>query len=250
MNEVLSAALVGSLIGTFFGGFTKFLWETWLPERLTWRRQQKLERERQLASVRAPALLALSDLHFRLKNVAETKAANFTYVRGIGEPDYYVNSTAYLVARAFAWQEVLRQRMAALDYAELYQRLESSTEAFSHGGKGFQVFRLEQREIAERMIATSEDAQTCLPFSEFLDLAAGEEVPRWLSSLQRRVTALLEDPERELDRVESMDRALVGLVSFLDPRQRWQPASASRALDAAEIRQRWSQAGTSTRQPR
>ena len=49
MGEVFSAALVGGLIGTFFGGFTKFLWEKWLPEWLTWRRTQRVERERQLA---------------------------------------------------------------------------------------------------------------------------------------------------------------------------------------------------------
>src|SRR6478672_12367292 len=136
MKDVLSAALVGSLIGTFFGGFTKFLWETWLPDRLTWQRQQKVERERQLASIRAPAILAFSDLHFRLKHVGETKAANYEYVRRIGEADYYINSTAYLVARAFVWQEILRQRMATLDYAEVYRRLEAMTKAFSGGTPG------------------------------------------------------------------------------------------------------------------
>jgi hypothetical protein len=46
MSEVFSAALVGGLIGTFFGGFTKFLWERWLPEWLTWRRTQRVERDR------------------------------------------------------------------------------------------------------------------------------------------------------------------------------------------------------------
>lgn len=176
---------------TFFGEFTKFLWETWLPDRLTWRRQQKVERERQLAFVRAPAILAFSDLHFRLKHVAETDAANYLYVRGIGEPDYYINSTAYLVARAFIWQEILRRRMAELDYAELYGRLEIMTTAFSRGSQGFQVFRLEQREIAERMIVTADEGQTCLPLSEFLDRTEDKTVPRWASELQERVTAAL-----------------------------------------------------------
>lgn len=125
MSEVFSAALVGGLIGTFFGGFTKFLWERWLPEWLTWRRTQRVDRERQLAYVRAPAILAFSDLHGRLDAIAQTQAANYGYVRSIGQGDYYINSTAYLVARAFAWQEILRRRMASYDYAELDARLES-----------------------------------------------------------------------------------------------------------------------------
>ena len=201
MGEVFSAALVGGLIGTFFGGFTKFLWERWLPEWLTWRRTQRVERERQLASVRAPAILAFSDLHGRLDAIASRQAQNYRYVKSIGQGDYYIHSTAYLVARAFAWQEILRRRMASYDYAELYARLELLTEAFSHGGRGFQVFRLEQTEIGERLITVfDDDNAACMSLSGFLDQMEQDDPPRWLSELRRRVTELLDHPVKELCR--------------------------------------------------
>jgi hypothetical protein len=236
MGEVFSAALVGGLIGTFFGGFTKFLWERWLPEWLTWRRTQRVERERQLAYVRAPAILAFSDLHGRLEAVASWQAQNYGYVKSIGQGNYYIHSTAYLVARAYAWQEILRRRMASYDYAELYARLESLTEAFAHGGPGFQVFRLEQTEIGERLItAFDNDNAACMSLSEFLDQMESDDPPRWLSELRKRVTELLDHPVKELCRTARIDRALIEVLVFLDPHRRWRPQVASAAIDVGAI---------------
>jgi hypothetical protein len=247
MGEVFSAALVGGLIGTFFGGFTKFLWEKWLPEWLTWRRTQRVERERQLASVRAPAILAFSDLHGRLDAIASTQAKNYLYVKSIGRGNYYVDSTAYLVARAFACQEILRRRLASYDYAELYQRLESLTEAFSHGGPGFQVFRLEQTEIGERLItAFDDDNAAYMSLSDFLDRCEQEHLPRWLSELRKRATELLQHPVKELCRTALMDRALIEVLLFLDPDQRWRPQVASAAINVSAIVERWRKEGLIT----
>src|SRR4051794_23073383 len=102
MNEVFSAAVGGGIVGTFFGGFSKFLWERWLPDWLTWRRTQRLEREHQLSNLRAPAFAALADLRGRLRNIAQDQGANAQFTKSIGEPDYYPYSTAFLIARAFA----------------------------------------------------------------------------------------------------------------------------------------------------
>jgi hypothetical protein len=240
MSEVFSAALVGGLIGTFFGGFTKFLWEKWLPEWLTWRRTQRVERERQLASVRAPAILAFSDLHGRLDTIARTQASNYRYVRGLGRGDYYIHSTAYLVARAFAWQEILRRRLASYDYAQLYARLEALTDAVSHGGPGFQVWRLEQVEIGERLVVefNGEDV-SCMMLSDFLDRIEQEDSPRYLSTLRERVTDLLEHPVEELLRTARIDRALIEVLVFLDPKGRWRPQVASDPIDVAAIVKGW-----------
>lgn len=244
MSGIFSAALVGGLIGTFFGGFTKFLWEKWLPEWLTWKRAQRVDRERQLAYVRAPAILAISDLHFRLRQIAQTQAANYQYVQRLGQGDYYIHSTAYLVARVFAWQEILRRRMASYDYAELYQRFELMTTAFSHGYPGFQVWRLEQTEIGERMIvAGGGDTVASLPLSDFLDRLDQDDVPRWLSSLRDRVTYLLEHPAKELGRVARVDAALIELLAFLDPKQRWRPEHASQAIDVQAVVKGWVSGG-------
>lgn len=239
MSEVLSAALLGGLIGTFFGGFTKFLWEKWLPEWLTWKRTQRVERERQLAHVRAPTILALSDLYGRLHTVITTQAADFHYVRARNQGDYYIDSTAYLMARAFAWHEVLRRRMADYDYVELYVRLESLTTAFSQGGPGFQVYRLEQTEIGERLIvALDEDVVRCMSFSDFRDILDSDEVPRWLSNLRERAIALLEDPAAERDRVARIERALIELLVFLDPQGRWRPQISAEPMEIATVERR------------
>jgi hypothetical protein len=240
MSEVFSAALVGGLIGTFFGGFTKFLWEKWLPDWLTWRRTQRVERERQLAYLRAPAILAFSALHGRLDTIAWTQASNYRYVKRIGHRDYYINSTVYLVARAFAWQEVLRRRMASYDYAQLDARLESLTGAFSSGEPGFQVFRLEQTEIGERLITAFDgDNVACMSFSDFLDRCEQEDPPRWLSELRKRSTELLNHPVDELCRTARVDRALIEVLAFLDPHQRWRPPVASKAINVSTTVEHW-----------
>jgi hypothetical protein len=240
MGELWSAALVGGLIGTFFGGFVKFLWEKWLPEWLTWRRTLRVDRERQLAYVRAPAIRALSDLHGRLDSIVRTKAANYEYVKGLGQGNYYIHSTAYLVACTFAWQEVLRRRMASYDYAQLYSRLESVTGAFSGGGPGFQVFRLEQTEIGERLIVLLNDTDAqCMSFSAFLDQIEQDDRPRWLSVLRERTIALLEQPVEELVRTARIDRALIEALVFLDPKRRWRPLVASKAIDVTAALEKW-----------
>lgn len=240
MSEVFSAALVGGLIGTFFGGFTKFLWEKWLPEWLTWRRKQRVERERQLSGIRAPAILAMSDLHARLETIATTQAENYRYVKAQGHGDYYIDSTAYLVAHAFAWQEILRRLFASYDFAELYERLESLTEAFSHGGPGFQVYRLEQTEIGQRLITSRDDDNVvCMSFSNFLDHCEQDDLPRWLRNLRERVTDLLDNPAEELVRVALIDQALIDVLVLLDPEKRWTPRVAAEAMNVAAVTEGW-----------
>jgi hypothetical protein len=158
----------------------------------------------------------------------------------MGQGDHYIDSTAYLVARAFAWQEILRRRMASYDYAELYERLESLTEAFSHGGRGFQVFRLEQTEIGERLIAALDDDNVvCMSLSDFLDRIEQDDPPRWLTVLRTRVTSLLERPVDELCRTARIDRALIEVLVFLDPQRRWRPQVASEAIDVTTIVENW-----------
>lgn len=238
MNQVISAALVGGLIGTFFGGFTKFLWERVLPDWMTWRRTRRLERDRQMATIRAPAYLAFSELRGRLRYIAYSQAANYKYLKGIGEADYYVRSTAYMVARALAWQVILLERMASYDYADLYRCLERVCQALSHGQPGFQIFRLEQREIGERMLTEASAGYTsCLQFSDFLDRMDQHEPQRWTVSLTERSTALLEHPYEELNRLEAIDRALTKTLLLIDPKTRWLPADVkTHPVDAEKIR--------------
>jgi hypothetical protein len=236
MNEVFSAAVIGGVLGTFFGGFSKFLWERWLPDWLTWRRTQRVEREHQLSTVRAPAFAALAELQGRLRAIAHTQAANARYTKAIGETNYYLHSTAFMIARAFAAQEALRVKMATFDYAELYTNLEGMTTAFSHGTPGFQFFRLEQREIGERMLAIGESGDfTYVALSEFVDRMEQKDPPRWMKTMCSRVESLLDDPLSEMKRLQAIDEALTSLMGMIDTQERWKVPEYQRPIDADSI---------------
>lgn len=236
MDGVFSAALIGGVLGTFLGGFSKFLWERWLPDWLTWRRSQRVEREQQLSSIRGPAYTALADLRGRLREIAPTQAANARYTESIGETDYYPNSTAFLVARVFAAQHVLRERMAMFDYAELYKSLHKLTEAFSKGGRGFQFFRLEQREIGERM-QTGPDpgTSTYMSLSDFLDCMEKDDRPRWMHTMRARVESLLDDPLGDVYRLQKIDEALTELMGLIDARGQWKVSDTQTPIVAESI---------------
>jgi hypothetical protein len=236
MDGVFSAALVGGVLGTFLGGFSKFLWERWLPDWLTWRRSQRVEREHQLSSIRGPAYAALADLRGRLRAIAQTGAANARYTESIGEADYYPNSTAFLVARVFAAQHVLRVRMAMFDYAELYKSLEKLTSAFSDGGPGFQFFRLEQREIGERMQTVADpENSTYMSLSDFLDRMEEDDRPRWMRTMCVRVESLLDDPIGDVYRLQDIDEALSELMGLIDAKGQWKVVDKQAPIVAKSI---------------
>jgi hypothetical protein len=224
--SLLSGGLIGGFIGAFLGGFAKFFWEHWLPGRLTWQREQKVQREKFLSQFRDPAIRAISDLQGRVFAILlnPKQAGNYTYVKGIGEGDYYILSTAFLIAQFFAWVEILRRKVAMLDYSELITKMESATRGFSHGIPGFQIFRMEQREIGERMLSGSSDSdQFCLGYSQFVDLANSEDAPRCLKLLKSRVQYLMENSISEMIRLVRIQHATIDLIEFIDPDVRWVP---------------------------
>jgi hypothetical protein len=62
---------------------------------------------------------------------------------------------------------------------------------------------------------------------------------RWLVSLDDKVTALLEHPYEELDRVEAIDEALTKTLALIDAKRRWIPDDVTlRPIDAEAIRTR------------
>lgn len=218
MGGAFSAAVLGGLVAA---AVVKFIGEHWIPAWLTARRAQRLELQRQLAGVRAPAIRALAELHDRLAAIAATGAHGHRYARSIDEPDYFVDSTAYLLARVFAWQEILRQQMSQHDHPRVYLVFESLTKAFANGHPGFQFLRFEQTELGERLTPPGAEAPGCLSYADFLDWCRRDDAPGCLTTLRRRVRALLDDPAAEHDRLRRIDRALLGAVDVLDSRRRW-----------------------------
>lgn len=228
MNDFLSlisisSALVGGFIGAFLGGFAKFFWENWLPSQLTWRRQQNVDREKFLAHFRDPAMRATSELQDRVYALIKLPG-NYQYAKEIGQEDYYILSTAFLVAQFFCWVEIIRRKAAMLDYGELVSRLDTVVEAFSSGGPGFQIFRLQQREIGERIIVAIPDQYNeynCMGYAEFVDLMRKKkaQVPLCISQLEENINGMLANPP--LDRLVRVQHALIDLMDFLDPDTKW-----------------------------
>ncbi len=229
----LSGGIIGRFLGAFLGGFAKFFWEKWLPGWLTWRKEQKVQREKLLAQFRAPAIRAVSELQSRIYVILKgDDAGNYEYLKGLGQESYYINSTAFLTAQCFAWAEILRHKVSTLDYSELVTRLEQVTTSFSHGQRGFQVFRLEQREIGERMlVSSSTSGQHCMGYSDYITLMESGQASGCFQRLDASVRYLLEHPTEQVIRLIQIQHALVDLINFIDPDERWVPKDTRTKVD-------------------
>ena len=232
--SLLSGGLIGGFVGAFLGGFAKFFWEHWLPSQLTWRREQRTEREKLLSQFRDPAIRVISDLQGRVYAILSGNNS-YVYLSRVKLKNYYVVSTAFLVAQYFAWVELLRQKTAALDYSELSTKLEDSTRSFSGGRPGFQIFRLEQREIGERMLGAPAGSNLyCLGYADFVDKMESEDIPSCFSRLKKTTGYMLDNSVDELIRLARIQHALIALLDFLDPQRRWIPKDQREMFDVGK----------------
>jgi Fe-S-cluster formation regulator IscX/YfhJ len=234
---LITSGAVGGAIGGLLGSFSKFFWERWLPDRLTWKRDQKARQRQLLATQRDPAVRAINELRRRLATVLKNNAHNYAYTVRLGRGDYYVESTAFLIAQYFAWSEVMRSFIAALDYSELSSLLDSITKAFSRGRPGFQFFRLEQREIGERLTASRKpEADTAtFRFSDFRDLLNKSPPDECVQRLLKNTRELFHNLDAERFRAASIHNSLVDLLDFVDPEHRWvSPGDRGRILESQD----------------
>lgn len=229
--------LSGGVIGGFIGGASKFLWEKYLPERLTWRRQQQVDRERLMSEVRGPAIRAMHELERRIFGTVDEQAGGYQSIKQEGQSQYYINATTFQIAQCCAWIEILRDKMGALDYDKLETRLSVLSHTLQGGYRPhFHVFLLEQREIGERMVSIVNGEMSCKGYSEFLDLISRADAPVCFSHLRERVTTMLDDWGPEAVKLVRIQHALVDMVKFLDPNGRWIiEARRPQKLDAADV---------------
>jgi hypothetical protein len=232
-QTLLTSALVGAVVGAFAGSLFKFFWERWLPEWLTWKREQRLTRKRVLSEQREPSVRAINELKSRLWVTITKDARNYHYTKSRGRSGYYIDSTAFLIAQYFAWSEVMRRYIAALDYQELSKLLDDVSDSFAHGGPGFQFFRLEQREIGERVLDAEalKGATGNLRYATFVDLVAGAEPHESLVRLQRTTERLFTHLSDERSRAVRIHNSLVELLDFIDPDTRWIPQDRRAKID-------------------
>lgn len=229
--------LSGGVLGGFIGGASKFLWEKYLPERLTWQRQQATDRERVMSEVRGPAIRAMLGLERRIYGTLQEQGRGYESIKQEGHGDYYVNATTFQIAECCAWIEILRDKMGALDYADLETNLSNlSLTLLGDYRPHFHVFLLEQREIGERMTSIINGEICCKGYSEFLDIMKGPDAPGCLTILRSRVTTLLDDWCPEAEKLIRIQHALINMVNFLDEKGRWiTKARRSQGLDAAQV---------------
>src|SRR5262249_44724832 len=149
-------ALAGSLFSTLVTAFGQ-------PAQLARRDAKKV-----LENYREPLIAASYELQARLYNIlCNTFVERYIHNEDAGRRNAAVESTLYVFAQFFGWREVIRQDVQYLRFARdqqtrrFAQLLRDIGETFLSDGYGqqFMIWRVEQRGLGERMIASGKGAQ-------------------------------------------------------------------------------------------
>lgn len=180
---------------------------------------------------REPLLLAAFDLQARICNIVQDDFLG----RHLGSADpaeqqYARASTLYRVGDYFGWTEILRRGLQFLDLGddrrtrELAGLLAQVSRTFSDTGLypagAFRLFRDEQRALGEIMLepAAGERQYQCIGYATFTErLEADPAFARWFGRLGSDAVALAAPAPGQLDRLISVQHALLGVIEFLDP---------------------------------
>lgn len=152
-----------------------------------------------------PILAAVKDLQYRLKNILEDdgyRALSPDYDVSTAPNwavsyDYFFKSTLFVFGQYFAWVQMLREELSF----ELFQSHKEEEEFFNAinevqealagfplnhecSGKDTQVFRLQQRAIAELFILRDKGSRRCISYPEFLESADKSQFDHHLKPLQ------------------------------------------------------------------
>jgi hypothetical protein len=201
-------------------------------ERQKHRETQRELAERILQQYRDPLLDAAHTLQGRLFNIMEK-----AYLQGyLNHPDpeerrYARDYTVFAIAEYLCWVEILRRELRFHDLGDIEQnrklmeRLTSIQYAFQRDdlARQFQVFRGRQRAIAELMMVPSnapEGPRTdCLGYAAFCRRLEGDpDFAGWFAQLQNDVPLVAESSAAENVRLTYLQRELIDLIDFLDPK--------------------------------
>jgi hypothetical protein len=176
-----------------------------------------------------PILNSVLDLKGRLTNILENKGYE-ALDESSAPPNpnwsisysYFVNSTMYLFGQYFCWVQMLQQELSFEIFRshELKDRLFASIRdvsdalgnyppEFDGAGNDTQVFRLQQRAIADTLASSRDTKRACLGYAEFLSKYSAE-----LQSLCEPVKMLVDKVkpgERRWNRLRAVHSALLTL---------------------------------------
>ncbi len=214
-------ALAGSLFSTVVTTFG-------LPAHLARRDARKL-----LDTYREPLIAASYELQARLYNILRNTFVD-RYIRSddAGRRVAAIESTLYVFAQFFGWKEVIRQDVQYLRFSRdqqtrrFAQLLRDIGETFLSDSYGpqFMIWRVEQRGLGERMIASSNGAQACLGYASFLDKRA--TMAEWLEPIERDLENIDDGGRQRLTKIQNL---LYELVTQLDENQTRYPFEIKRA---------------------
>jgi len=227
--------IVSFLLGAVLGGATKFFWESYLPDRITWRRNLRVEQKKWLAQHRGPAVRAIHELQQRIYVMVFLRPLKLETLNS-EDVEYQKESLAFLVAQCCARLEVLRGKMESLDYDKLIDKLDPVSRTMAAYGREFQLHRLHQQEIAELMVSdNAKDEPYSIGYSKFLATLKTQETVRCWSRLRRWVDSILEHWPQEIVMLVTIQNALVDALNFLDKKCHWIPESKRERLTVVAV---------------
>jgi hypothetical protein len=181
---------------------------------------------------REPLLLAAFDLQARICNIVQDDFITRHMASTDPQEQQYARaSTLYRVGDYFGWTEILRRGLQFLDLGddrrtrELSQILALVSRTFSDTARYpagvFLLFRDEQRALGEIMLEPADGElrhYQCIGYATFAArLDADLAFSRWFHRLSNDVGTLVDPAPGQLDRLISVQQALVNVIEFFDP---------------------------------
>jgi hypothetical protein len=186
--------------------------------------QARSDAKKALDNYREPLLAAAFELQARIYNILRLKFVEIYIAEdSAGKRDAAINSTLYVFAQFFGWREIIRQEVQYLRFPRHGQTektarlLAGIDETFlaSQYGHQFMIWRVEQRGMGERMIATADSKRSCLGYALFLEQYSTMQA--WLQPLEHDLKHLDDDGRK---RLTDLQHQLLDLVRQLDAEHR------------------------------
>lgn len=187
-------------------------------------RALKREQAETLERYRKPLMRAAQDVQSRLYNIL-CKDFLAAYLGGTDDEDqqYAAESTLFVIAQFFAWNEIMRRDVQFADLetektGPLSAKLNQVTRAWASDehGRMFQIFSAQQRAIGERMIRVTGVRSDCMGYADFCDEVSAGRIPH-LMKIRKELWLALADLEPRRHRLRKIQHALIDLLNILDP---------------------------------
>jgi hypothetical protein len=224
MNTAIAIALialVGSIVSTVITVFG------------TIGLQSRREARQKLQTYREPLLLACYELQARLHNILKVQFVE-KYITDdkSGKRKAAIDSTLFVFAQYFSWREIIRQEIIYLHFPKdsqtrkIYRLLGEIGRIFlsEEYGAQFMVWRVEQRGLGERMIASADGKLSCIGYASFLERRAS--MHEWLGPLEHDLENLGKEGRARLRELQHM---LLDLIGELDNTGTLYPSDVDRS---------------------